>query len=172
MSVEGSFARAIFNIVRSPVDSSTPVAIESKEGFCSTCIQDETLLLAPCGHGFCRICWQSYVATALVDGSTTKIKTGAEDLLDISQLQCPGCKADDLYQGPNPAPFLSLSFSQALCPPGISHSFSARICDQLASKFLHSSLPGTLCSCGTAIVGMFQVKAQHHHSQFDIYFLS
>jgi hypothetical protein len=159
MSVEGSFARAIFKIVHSPVDCAVAVSIESRTGFCSLCMEDdETLLLAPCGHGFCRICWQGYISTAIVDGSTTKIKQGVEDLLDVSMLQCPGCTSEDKYQGPNPAPFLTLSFAQAICPPATSRTFSARVCEQLASKFLRSNLPGSLCSCGAAIVGMFQVK--------------
>ena len=159
MSVEGSFARAIFKIVHSPVDCAVAVSIESRTGFCSLCMEDdETLMLAPCGHGFCRICWQGYVSTAIVDGSTTKIKQGVEDLLDVSMLQCPGCKNEDKYQGPNPAPFLTLSFAQAICPQATSRTFSARVCEQLASKFLRSNLPGSLCSCGAAIVGMFQVK--------------
>ena len=161
-SVEGSFARAIFNIVRVPVSSVASDAIETKEGFCNMCIQDEPLLLAPCGHGFCKVCWHGYVSTAVVDGSTTKVKQGAENLLDLSRLECPGCQAEDKYQGQTPAPFLSLNFVQALCPPAISYSFSTRICDQLASKFLSSNLPGSLCSCGVAIVGMFQVALQPH----------
>jgi hypothetical protein len=170
LAVEGSFAKATFNVVRAPVDSSVPDAIETKEGFCSLCIQEETLLLAPCGHAFCRICWQGYVSTALVDGSTTKVKQGAEDLLDLSQLQCPGCLSEDKYQAPAPAQFLSLYFVQAICPPAISHSFSSRICDQLASKFLRSNLPGALCSCGSAVVGMLQVKQRFSYPFDSIYF--
>jgi hypothetical protein len=159
MSVEGSFARAIFKIVHSPVDCAVAVSIETQTGFCSLCMEDdEMLILAPCGHGFCRICWQGYVSTAIVDGSTTKVKQGVEDLLDVSMLQCPGCTSEDKYQGPNPAPFLTLAFAQAICPPATSRTFSARVCDQLASKFLRSNLPGSLCSCGAAIVGMSQVK--------------
>jgi hypothetical protein len=52
---------------------------------------DETILHAPCGHGNCRICWEGLVLTALQDTSTTKVKTGATDLLDVSKLKCPGC---------------------------------------------------------------------------------
>jgi hypothetical protein len=132
-------------------------AIQTKTDFCSLCMgDDETLLLAPCGHGLCKLCWQGYIATAIVDGSTTKVRQGHEDLLDLAQLQCPGCKEEDLYQGPSPAPFLPLSFLQLICPPATSHSFSQRICEQLASKFLRSNLPGALCSCGSGIVGMLQ----------------
>jgi hypothetical protein len=158
-SEEGSFARAIFKMSRQSVDLASPVAIQTSTGFCTMCMDDDILLLlAPCGHGFCKICWEGYVSTAVIDGSTTKVKQGAEDLLDLSQLQCPGCKGEDKYQGPTPVPFLSLSFAQKICPPAISRSFSSRICDQLASKFLRSSLPGSLCICGAAIVGNVQVN--------------
>ena len=158
-SQEGSIARAIFSILQSTADCKLPDAIETKSGFCSMCMEDdETLMLAPCGHGFCKICWQGYITTAVVDGSTTQVQKGVECLLDVSQLQCPGCKEEDKYQEPSPAPFLTLSFLQSICPPATSHSFNQRICDQLASKFLRSNLPGALCPCGSAIIGMFQVE--------------
>jgi hypothetical protein len=129
---------------------------------------DETLMLAPCGHGFCKLCWQGYISTAVVDGSTTQVQKGVEYLLDVSQLQCPGCKEEDKYQDPNPAPYLSLSFLQSICPPATSHSFNQRICEQLASKYLRSNLPGALCPCGTAIIGMFQVEFACFHLECSI----
>jgi hypothetical protein len=150
----------------------TPVdVIQTETGFCSLCMEDdEKLLLAPCGHGLCKVCWQGYISTAIIDGSTTRVRQGDEDLLDLSQLQCPGCKEEEKYQGPHPAPFLTLTFLQAICPPATSHSFSQRICEQLASKFLRSNLPGAQCSCGTAILGMLQVNVFAFFCIFALFF--
>jgi hypothetical protein len=84
--------------VKLPVDEAAAVSIETKKGFCSMCMEDdETLLLAPCGHGFCRSDWQGYIATAIVDGSTTTVNKGVENLLDITRLQCPACASEDKY---------------------------------------------------------------------------
>ncbi len=64
----------------------------SPQAYCPMCMQDdETILHAPCGHGHCRMCWEGLVLVALQDSSTTKVKTGAADLLDVSKLMCPGC---------------------------------------------------------------------------------
>ena len=90
-----------------PVDAAAPVSIETKVGFCSMCMEEEELLLAPCGHGFCRADWQGYVATAIIDGSTTTVNKGGEDLLDVTRLQCPACASENKCAlHPSPAVFL------------------------------------------------------------------
>jgi hypothetical protein len=93
--------------------------------------EDETILHAPCGHGCCRMCWEGLVLVALQDSSTTKVKTGATDLLDVSKLMCPGCTCvlpilfqfvvlsrdfSCRYTPSHMDPFLSLSFVQAVVP--------------------------------------------------------
>jgi hypothetical protein len=115
---EGSFARAIFKLTR-PASAGLPAAgipqiekvsaavhaltashvmpvayekLNLLKGFCPLCMNDpETVFEAPCGHGCCRTCWEGLVLVALQDSSTTKVKTGATDLLDVSKLKCHGC---------------------------------------------------------------------------------
>jgi hypothetical protein len=113
---------------------------------------DETLLHAPCSHGYCRVCWEGLVLVALQDTSTTKVKTGAQDLLDLSKLQCPGCTC------------VSRSSSSAAAHAVI-HSYTAERMDKFISlSFIQAVVPSTtnqiaLCICKVS-TGRFQAATQ------------
>jgi hypothetical protein len=116
---------------------------DALQAFCPLCMtEDETLLHAPCGHGYCHVCWEGLVLVALADTSTTKVKTGAQDLLDLSKLQCPGCTC------------VSRSLTSASAAThAVIHSYTAERMDKFISlSFIQAVVPSTtnqiaLCIC-------------------------
>jgi hypothetical protein len=150
---DGSLSRSLFKLAQS-TSRGTPSAVVPQtenvsalklhalvmrvmvfdvlQACCPLCLEDaETLLHAPCSHGYCRMCWEGLLSVALQDTSTTKVKTGAQDLLDVSKLQCPGCSCVPRalsfvscvthfvlrsYTANHMDKFISLSFIQAVVP--------------------------------------------------------
>ena len=116
---------------------------DALQACCPMCLNDdETLLHAPCGHGYCRVCWEGLVLVALQDTSTTKVKTGAQDLLDLSKLQCPGCTCVSRSSSPASA-----------ASHAVIHSYTAERMDKFISlSFIQAVVPSTtnqiaLCIC-------------------------
>ena len=86
---------------------------------------------------------------ALQDSSTTKIKTGEENLLDISKLKCSGCTYTT--DPATSAPFLPLPFIQAVAP-STANQIGISLCKDLASKFMRASLPAAACKVRTPAI--------------------
>jgi len=106
---EGSLSRALFKLAGAASAGQGSMVVPKSVGMCNVCLnENETILHAPCGHGMCAVDWEGQVLVALQDSSTTKVKTGEENLLDISKLKCAAAYTHQTPQlPPRSSPCLS-----------------------------------------------------------------